>query len=353
MKRRELIARASAALSVAGATFLPSTTAHASARRYRILVGGPPGDRLDRWGRACALGMQKGLTGGSAIDVTPAGGLDGVTAANRFQALIIPDGRTAALLPPEALIAFLVGDPRVHYQPGGWVPVLAGVSAPVLVLRGGTARLAHGGPIRFAASSLSSPDIAGLLALARLGVTATPVLGLRGMETVGRAFAAGEVDAALLAGEDIPADMGSLAAYDAKPICRIAAGPSGIGGEFAMTIKRALGDLPDVEELAASRHAPKLPGDLEAVYRAVAAASRLDFVLVLPHLASPEMIARWRSAAISAIRMPGMQAAALASVVTLLASTDAAAALSPIFLSSEALLSFRTYLVQRFAWRPS
>lgn len=351
MRRRRFVAQSSLSLVTAGTIGLGMRPA-AAAAPYRILVGGPAGGRLERWGRASALALEAGLTNDGAIGVTPAGGLDGVTAANRFQALVIPDGRTGALLPAEAVMAFLVGDPRVHYQPGGWVPVLAGVAAPVLVLRGGVARLDKSRPVRFAASSSASPDLAGVLALARLGVPVTPVLGLRDVSMVSRAFAAGEIDAALVTGEDIPADIGALAAYGATPVCRIAAGRSGIGSEFALTLRRALGGLPDVEELAARRGAPPLPDHLEAVYRAVAAVSRVDFMLVLPHLTSPEMIARWRSAGLAAIRMPGMQAAALASVVDLLASTEAAGALAPIFLSSEDLLSFRTYLARRFGWRP-
>lgn len=319
-----------------------------SASVYDILVCGPHGGRTDRWARAVAQGMGAKLSARQPILLHSVGGQDGVTGANRLQTTVIPDGQTAAMLPSEAVIAFLTGDPRVHFQPGEWIPVMAGLNAAVLIVRGGLQRLADPAPIRLAAASPESPDLAALLAFQRLGVATAPVFGLRGAAAVARAFADGEADAVLLTGEEVPADAAPLTAEGG-----VAVGTLGVVDEQNQMVADPLFPaLPTVHAIAADRGATPLSRPLEAAYRAVAAASRIDFMLVLPHLTTPGTVAMWRQAAVGAVATPALQAAAAASAIDLTA-TGAALAAAPFDVPADGLLALRQFLFQHFGWRPS
>ena len=107
----------------------------AGADPLALLVAGPEGDQTSRWGNACALAMQAGFPGVPKIMTQPVGGLDGVTGANRLDALVVPDGKTAAILPGASLIAWMTGDSRVHFDPTRWIPLMAGGNSGVLVVR--------------------------------------------------------------------------------------------------------------------------------------------------------------------------------------------------------------------------
>lgn len=359
MRRRTLISNCGAifaALAPAERGWAAMPVGHLSENENRadrrplraILVGGPQGGRTDRWAKAVALGVQNVLSPGEAIETYTVGGQDGVTGANRLQALVTPNGRTAAMLPGEVATAFLVGDPRVHFQPGDWIPIMAGLSDGILVLRGGLARLNAATPIRLAAASLESTDLAAFLAFEKLGVTTVPIFGVRGASAAARAFAAGEADAVLLTGEEIPADAASLAAVGGVSICSLGV------MESSGDIRRdpQFFDLPTVDAVAARRGASPLSLPMEQAYRAVAAACLIDFMLVLPHLTSSASVALWRQAALAAVATPALEAASTASAIRLTA-TGAPAAISPLDPFPEAILALRQFLFARFGWRPS
>lgn len=354
MKRRHVVLGALAAASLRTAFAALPETVQAVGRPDEILVGGPAGGRMDRWSKATALGMESGLAGLShdAIDpviIRTSGGVDGVTAANRLQALVVPDGRTAVMLPGLAAIAYLVADPRVHFQIGNWVPVLAGISSGVLMVRGGAARLGTPEPLRLAASSPESADLAGLLLLARLGVPMAPVFGLRGEDVKAHAFATGEADAVLVTGENVPATTALLTAEGAAPVCSLGA----VDESGRIMRDPAFPNLPEVSELAAMRGADFLSPALDAAFRAAAAAALLDFVLVLPHLTAPAAIALWREVGAGAITTPAMESAAYASSIRLGAGPTAEAALAPLALGADALLALQSWLAAHFNWHPA
>ena len=352
--RRHLLLGGMAASIAGGARATTPALLEAAAPAYEILVGGPRGGRMDRWSKAAAIGLAPGLlstapAAGASIPTRLSGGIDGVTAANRLQALVVPDGRTAAMLPGLAIIAYLAADLRVHFQIGNWVPVLAGISSAVLVVRGGTTRLAAAQPLRVAAESPESGDLAGLLSLARLGVAAVPIFGLHGFDAKARAFAVNEADAMLVYGEDVPAAAASLGAEGGVPVCSLT-----IAGEAGVPVRDpAFPALPTVDELALRRRAALLPPPLNAAFQAAIAATLIDFVLVLPHLTAPTAIALWRSAATTAINGSAMQSAAEASSIQLAAGSGAEAALAPLILNASALLALQSWLVSHFDWHPS
>ena len=47
------------------------------------------------------------------------GSADGVTGANQFEARGAPDGQTVLLVPGQAAVAWMVGDPRAQFDVGG------------------------------------------------------------------------------------------------------------------------------------------------------------------------------------------------------------------------------------------
>src|ERR1700739_3820213 len=221
MKRRQILGGLAAPLVPFG---FASAQLVVGATPLTLLVAGPEGDQISRWGDAFALAMQGTFPGDPVIRTEPVGGLDGVTGANQLDALVVPDGRTAAILPGAVLNAWLTGDSRVHFDPTRWVPLMIGRNSGVLV-----GRLPKGAvpdlqnlramsPLRLAAYQPESNDLAALLALARMGVPMAPVFGLRDSDAKTRAFLSGEVDAVFLAGEGVPEDVAPLTAGGGVPV---------------------------------------------------------------------------------------------------------------------------------------
>jgi hypothetical protein len=347
MKRRQAM-RGLAAASLAPLG-IHSAWANTGAGSLALLVAGPDGEQTSRWGDACALAMEAGFPGGPTIVAQPVGGLDGVTGANRLDTLVVPDGRTAAILPGAALTAWLAGDSRVHFDPTRWVPLMAGSNSGVLVARvpEGAApdlqSLRAMAPLKLAADQPQSNDLAALLALARLDVRTAPVFGLRDVDTKTRAFVAGDVDAVFVCGEGVPEDIAPLTASGGVPVFSLGAQqPDG-----TVSADPLFPGLPDV--IAFSGSATPF---FDAVYRAAAAAARLDFIVVLPKLTDSGAVAQWRQAADTALGAKALTAAANASSVTLQPVPTVVAALNTLSLVMPDQADLQAFLTKSFGWQP-
>jgi hypothetical protein len=343
IKRRHFLAGLGAAPFGARVAFADS-----GAPSLGLLVAGPDGEQTSRWANACGLAMSAGFPGNPQLITDTEGGLDGVTGANRLDALVMPDGKTAAVLPGAALIAWMTGDTRVHFDPTRWVPVMAGTNSGVLVARLGTtpptlAALQAFAPLRLAVDRPESTDLAALLALQRLGVGVAPLFGLRGTAAKTRAFVAGEVDAIFLCGEGVPEDVAPLSANAGVPVFSLGqmdnAGTLGPDPLF-----------PGVPEITAFGGTPAAFDD---TFRAATAAARLDFFMVLPRLTDPGAVAAWRQAAGAAIASDGVAAAARASGVNLLSASGAAAELAALDISMPEQAGLQAYLSTNYGWHPS
>ncbi|HQT62976.1 MAG: hypothetical protein B7Z75_10440 [Acidocella sp. 20-57-95] len=343
MKRRHFIAAAVAGY-VLPAHARADALAGVGAASLNLLVAGPDGEQTSRWANAVALAMSAGFPGSPNILTQPVGGLDGVTGANRLDALVEPDGKTAAILPGAALIAWLTGDSRVHFDPTRWAPVMAGSNSGVLVVRLGDtvpslAALQNFGTLRLAADQPESNDLPALIALNRMGVKVAPIFGLRGTAAKTKAFVAGDVDAVFLCGEGVPEDVAPLTAN---------------GGAVAFSIGRVIDGavqtdplFPGVPEATAFAPAASL---LDSAYKAAAAAARLDYFVVLPRLSDSSALAAWRQAADSTVANPAMVAAASASSVVLHAAGDAIAELNALSISAADQAGLQTFLAAQFGW---
>ena len=340
IKRRHVLA------GLAGASMPLGRLAWADsgAPSLSLLVAGPDGEQTSRWGNACALAMSGGFPGAPDIIPQPAGGLDGVTGANQLDALVVPDGKTAAILPGAALIAWMTGDTRVHFDPTHWAPILSATNAGVLVVRLGAkapsvSAVRAFSPLRLAADSAHSGDLAALLALQCLNIPAAVVFGLRGTDAKTRAFIAGEVDAVFLSGEGVPEDIAPLSASGGAAVfC------TGQLDATGATVPDPL--LPGVPNLAS--FAGPCPSPLNAAYEAAAAAARLDFFVVLPRLTDPGAIAAWRQAGQTASASTALVAAASASSVTLQTAAVTAANLAALSLSASDQTQLQSFITQRF-----
>jgi len=348
MKRRQVM-RGLAAASIMPVG-LNAAWASAGADPLALLVAGPEDDQTSRWGNACALAMQAGFPGVPKIITRPVGGLDGVTGANRLDALVVPDGKTAAILPGASLIAWMTGDSRVHFDPTRWIPLMAGGNSGVLVVRSNPQAqpdlqsLKAMAPLRLAADQPQSNDLAALLALARLGVQTAPVFGLRSTDAKTRAFLAGEVDAVFVCGEGVPEDIAPLSAGGGVPVFSLGAQmPDGSVGADPL-----FPNLPDV--IAFSGNSTPF---LDTAYRAAAAAARLDFMVVLPKLTDPSAVAQWRQAANAAITAPALVAAASASSVELQPALSVVSALGALGQVAPDQMDLQAFLAKSFGWQPS
>jgi hypothetical protein len=318
---------------------------------YALLAAGPQGAAISRWATACALALGPGFPGSPILQVQPVGGLDGVTGANKFDALVVPDGSTAAMFPGATLIAWLIGDSRVHFDPTHWVPVMAGANSGVLVVRLGAGvtpsprTIQVGGSLKLAVDQPQSNDLAALLALQRMGVQTSPIFGLRGTDAKTKAFLAGEADAVFLCGEGVPEDIAPLAANGGVPVFSLGR----LNDDGTRGADPLFPTLPTAESFGGTRAG----APYTAAYQAAAAAARLDFLVMLPHLTNPGAEALWQQAALTAIGTAVLGSAADASSVHLLGSAGTQAELSALSLSPTDQLGLQNFLQTRFGWRAS
>jgi len=329
--------------------------ARAGATNSRILIAaGPDGTSISRWAAACALALGPGFPGNPTLETQPTGGLDGVTGANRFDALVAADGSTAAMFPGATLIAWLIGDSRVHFDPTHWVPVMAATNSGVLVVRmpANTAptpqNIAICGSLKLAVDDPQSNDLAALLALERIGVPTSPIFGLRSTDAKTRAFLAGEADAVFLCGEGVPEDIAPLAANGGVPVFSLGR----MGDDGRLTADPLFQSLPDAMSFGAAGGG-SLAAPYAGAYAAAAAAARLDFLVTLPHLTDPNSVALWQQAAIAAIATPALDSAADASSVNLRSAAGTAAELNALALSPDDQSALFTFLQTRYGWRAS
>lgn len=296
-------------------------------RSLTLVVAGPRGGQMDRAAAALLSGLQAQLPPGTVIARTPMGGIDGVTAANRFNASADTDGGSALLIPPATPIAWLVGDSRVHFDPGEWVPVLAGVGPAMVVAN---RPVVPGGTLRVATSDPSAPALAALLGLDLLGAHVHPVGPMDEVLALA-ALHAGSIDAALITSGQL---LGALAQSGgpARVLFRC-----GAGGD---------GPVPDLAHYAAAvgRALPEGP-HLQA-WRAAASAARLRYALVLQEFSSPSAVALWRTAGSHAL-LNNLDPAA-----TVLEGPDAGRLLEDLAPGSAALLDLRGWLTTQIGWQP-
>lgn len=262
----------------------------------RLLVAGPEGGDLEDLAHVLLPALLRGLPAETQLRATPVGGVDGVTGANQFATATQPDGYSALLVPGGAAMAWLAGDPRVHYDAGSWTGLVAAVAPAVLVSRVDPAGLRPGQHIRIGVTAPYGPDIAGALALHLMGLVPVPVPSpppAGGTDPGFAAFAQLATDMIVLHGRNMPERLAAATAAGGVALCTLGALDAATGP----VRDPAIPELPHLVEFAAGLGLGLRDDALLPAWPAVAAIARLGFALVLPDLAPAAMVTLWRRAA--------------------------------------------------------
>jgi hypothetical protein len=323
MRRQALIGGAGAAVLTQQARATPSSLP----AQPSLLVAGPVGSRIDHWADVIASPLGQKLLGGGALVWENVGGADGVTGINQFQARTSPDGATALLLPGAALLAWLVGDTRARFDAGGWAPLWGGMTEAIVAAR---EPLAPGRAVRFAVQSLSGPELEALLAFELMGIEAVPI-----QMSAANALRRADIDAVYLRGTAVQATPGVLA---------------GLGWRPAFAFSRMRADVPLAQEL----FLPSRVGDwnLVAAFQAVCAAASLEMALVLPAVVPATVLAWWRRGCDQLDDESAVRAAAAAAALHPTDAGQLATQLASVALDTNAMLSLRALLADRYHFRP-
>jgi hypothetical protein len=330
LPRRTLLALAAA---------LAATPARADAvlaDEPELLVAGPAEGRLAHWAQRLAAGLTPALPAGTRLRLTHAGGEDGVTGANQFATRVTPDGNTLLLLPGEAVLAWLAGDPRARFDAARWLAVMAGIAPTVVCGRPDAG--ADGARIRVGMAGPISPDLAALMGLELAGLPVAPVFGVLDHGSAAQALASRAVDAVLLRGAGVAANLGPLAQVGATTLFTL--GAQGGEGRDAL-----LPEIPNLAEYAAARGTVP-PASLIPAWRAVAAAAQTEFALVLPQLTPASLVALWRKAGTQAgtdLQDPQGRTRA---------ATDPQALAQALAPDTASLTALRGWLTARLNWAP-
>ncbi len=307
-----------------------------------LLVGGPGGGGVDAWADWLAPALGPALFPGVSLRKDVVGGVDGVTAANQFEAWAIPDGSTAALLPGAAALAWLSGDPRARFDAARWLPAMA-ATTPCLVASRLTLSQVTAAPLRLAAAAPAGKEWPAMLALDLLGVPWQPVWGL---PDPAEALKSRQVDAVCLTGRHVPDTAAILAAAGAAPLFSFGALDDAGAPQRAADFP----DVPAATELLANRSVNE---HLLAGWHAAASAAGLNMALVLPQLTPAAMVAQWRRACAQASGSTLVQTQAAADGLRPIPAPAASAYTAAVLADTAALLELRRWLALRLDYRPA
>jgi hypothetical protein len=309
--RRALLAAALGTLLTGvtrGQAAVPQTTVPAVpfVDGVNLTIAGPDNGALDTWAQILSDPLKQFLPSGAPFQLRTAGGLDGITGANQFEAEAHPDGTSLLLAPGTAALGWLLGEPRVQFDMGRWVPLLSGFCPMAIAGRVAASDLKPGQRLRIGISSPNGPEIAAVLGLNQLGLSLVPVPDLVDYPLTLAAFAQDAVDLILLRGPHI---LSGLAVSGAQPVCVL--GSPDASGQLSRD--PTLPEWPHLGELMGG-----LPDEpLTTGWQATALAAQLSFALVLPQLTPAAIVALWRRAVAHAVGLPDVNAAAVAQTLRL------------------------------------
>ena len=311
----------------------------------RMLVAGPDGGNLDRWSRVMLPALAQNLPPETGMHRVTAGASDGVTGANQFEARSEPDGETVLLVPGEAALAWLVGDPRAQYDVAHWVSVMTVVTPGVVIARPGA--IGSDRRTRIATAGPATADLPAILGIELLGARVEPLPPLaEGAEVA--ALANGRVDAVFLRGHRVPEQAAALVAAGGQPVFALGA----LDQTGKLSRCAAFAAVPTLPELYDSRFRQALAGPPLAAWTAAAVASQIECALVLPQLTPASMVALWRRAGADAASALDVQAMALSLGVRAVGGLEATSTAGVAAADPVAVMELRRWLASRFGWQP-
>ncbi len=313
------------------------------------MIAGPEGGSTDTWARSILAALSQSLPPGARLHSVTTGAADGVTGANQFEARVAPDGASLLVVPGAAALAWLVGDPRAQFDVGHWVPVIAGVCSGVVALRGGAASLGPGRKIRIATAAPAGPELAALLAVDLLGAQPVAVPGLMDDAAVHAALAKGSVDGVLLRGRKLAEQVEAMNRLGLQPVFGL-----GLLNESGNAVRDPrFPNLPEFSEVLTASRPQAASGPLFDGWRAIAAATRLEFAVVLPQLTPAALVAQWRRTGSEAAAAPVLANPASEQMVRVLGGAAGAVEIAAVAAEAPTLLELRRWLGARLNWHPS
>jgi hypothetical protein len=265
--------------------------------------------------------------------------VDGVTASNQFEARAVPDGQDALLFGGSVPLAWLAGEGMVRLDASHLLPVFAAFGPGVLMVRGalpspGPRRA--GAALRVAVGAEPNAALTALLGLDLVGIAAVPV---RVSGDAVAAAQAGAADAVFVHGSQALMQAGSLRGAGFAPTLSVSAA--------AGQDDTVLGAPSFLAELPAWRLQSVQQGKRVAAWRALASASGLCAVLVVPRLTPRDALGRWRKAARLSLADDAVRARADVEGLRLVDGADAAAALAPMQAGFGLQLTLRQWIAER------
>jgi hypothetical protein len=349
--RRRLLAWATilpATMRAGSVLAAPSPMAFAPfAENPKLLVAGPADGTLNRWADALLPALQQSLPPDTSIRRVEVGSVDGVTGANQFEVRGVPDGQTVLLAPGQAVLAWMVGDPRAKFDVARWVPVVAGTRGGLVVGRASV--FASAPHARVVAPNPAGPDLASLLGLYLLGIRMDVALGPAETDASEKAFLQGSADVVLLHGQRVPERFAALQAVGAQPLFTLGT----LDNNGHLVRDAAYPQVPHFTELYTTRTGLQPTGPLYDAWCAAAAAVQLVFGMVLPQLTPAAMVALWRRAGSDAVASLGVQTVAASANVRPLAGPIATTNTAATAASAAAIQELRGWLAGRLNWRPA
>ena len=330
MRSASVLDRRTVLASIVGCTVAARFAgAQAVPRAPLMIVAGPQGNWLDQWGDVLAGPVGRGLPGRASLARQNVGGLDGVTGANQFEARGEPDGGTTLLVPGSVTLPWLVGETRVKFDPGRWIPLWVGSGPAVLVSR---VALQEGRPLRIAAAGPAGPELPAVLALEMMGID--PILS-----------PLASADAILLQGSALHASLAAASVRAMRPVLLFCDHGS---REETIRMLRMPG-VPFAADAAASRSSPEMLSALRATTLAIT----VEAGLMLPQLTPAAAVAQWRGACAAAASDTAVEAEATRHGVWTVTAATAASSLAGLSGNAGMLLTLRNWLASRFDWRPA
>ena len=342
LRTRRATLQAAAALLLLGGSARAETALVDGEDDSTLLVAGPQDGATAGWARLLLPAIAGGLAEGATLRLRFAGGRDGVTGANQFDARAMPDGRQAILFPGSAALAWMAGDSRVRFDPAHFVPMAAIASTDVVMLRGGLHQPARPTPLRLPCGNAPDPAQTALMAFDLLAIAAVVVPPVPDQAA---SIRAGAADAVFLRGSDVPAQIEALREAGLKP-----AFTTGLAPHPNLPASHPLRGVPHLLSLVPPAQRDRDP--MVAAWRGVAAASSLDLVLALPRLSGAAALSNWRRACRTGFTDSAVAAQIDRHAMRLLSDDQTASALQMVRGDATAQAALRRWLAGRVNWRP-
>lgn len=303
-----------------------------------MIVAAPAASPLGEISHRIAETIDHSLPAPWSVGLRNLGGADGVTATNQFEARSEPDGTTILLTSGAAAMAWVMGDPRVQFDVGHWMPVATLLSGGVVV--SGSAARKRGSGWR-----LASRESRDMMAPARLGLYLLNCTVSAHLQTDDplTALVSGEADAALLFGAGRGREMARAVENGAR--AEFSFGVLDSSGHLIRD--PVLPEIPHLLEQVRGMPASSERDILARGWQSLAACLRLEAAALLPWLTPPGLVAWWRDAVTElsqqAVQDPGGAAESDARVTPWRTQPDQGFGIEALTLDNEAVLALRQW----------